>query len=173
LRNKYANSFNKFGNVLEAEERIKTINEDDFKGDIYLNIFNKVEKSFKLENGLCIQDNNYKWLEFYDYSSKVRLSAVYDEKNQIVEWYFDIAKSIGKENGIPYEDDLYLDVVLGPTGKIILLDEDELKEAFERKEITKEEFDEGYKIAYELMERLKGNVDKVLKFTDKYLKELL
>ena len=57
-------------------------------------------------------DNNYKWLEFYDYSSKVKLTAIYDENNEIIEWYFDIAKEIGKDNGIPYEDDLYLDVVV-------------------------------------------------------------
>jgi len=173
LRNKYANSYNKFGNVLEAEERIKNINEEDFKGDIYLNIINKVSKPFLLENGLCIQDDNYKWLEFYDYNSKVRLSAVYNEKNEIVEWYFDIAKSIGKENGIPYEDDLYLDVVLTPGGKVILLDENEFEEAFERNEMTKEEYDEGYKNANDLMNRLEGNVDKVLKFTNKYLNEIL
>ena len=173
MRKKFANSFNKFGNVLEAEERIKKINEEDFKGDIYLNIIKKVSTPFLLDNGLCIQDNNYKWLEFYDYNSKVRMSAVYNENNEIVEWYFDIARSIGKENGIPYEDDLYLDVVLGPTGKIILLDEDEFEEAFNRKEMTKEEYDEGYKIANELIEELKGNEDKVLKFTNKYLNEIL
>lgn len=173
MRKKFANSFNKFGNVLEAEERIKNINDNIFKGDIYLNIIKKVSTPFLLENGLCIQDDNYKWLEFYDYNSKVRLSAVYNEKNKIIEWYFDIAREIGKENNIPYEDDLYLDVVLTPNGKIILLDEDELKEAFERKEITKEEFEGAYKNANDLIEKLKGNVDKVLKFTDKYLEEIL
>lgn len=173
MRNKYANSFNKFENVLEADERIVTINEDDFKGDICLNYFTKVSKTFVLENGLCIQDNDYKWLEFYDYSSRVRLSAVYNEKNEIIEWYFDIARSIGKENGIPYEDDFYLDVVLTPSGKVVLLDEDEFEEAFSRQEMTKEEYDEGYKIAYELMARLEGNADKVLEFTDKYLNKIL
>jgi len=173
LRNKYANSFKKFGNVLEAEERIKNINAKDFNGDIYLNIIKRVSTPFILENGICIQDNDYKCLEFYDYNSKIRLSSVYNEKNEIIEWYFDIARSIGKEKGIPYEDDFYLDVVLTPEGKVILLDEDEFEEAFERNEMTKEEYDEGYKTTYELMERLKGNVDKVLQFTNKYLNEIL
>ena len=120
-----------------------------------------------------LQDNNYKWLKFFDYISKVQLTAVYNEKNEIIEWYFDIARSIGKENDIPYEDDFYLDVVLTPNGKVILLDEDEFEEAFKRKEMTKEEYDDGYKIAKELMEKLDGKVDKVLEFTDKYLKEML
>ena len=112
------------------------LDKEDFKGDIYLNNFKKISVPYLLENGLCIQDSNYKWLEFYDYNSRIRLTAIYNEKNEIVEWYFDIARGIGKENGIPYEEDLYLDVVLGLGGKIILLDEDELKDAFERKEMT-------------------------------------
>ena len=172
LKKRFANRINKYGNVLEAEYKIKSINNVDFKGDVYLNNFIKISEPYFLENGLCIQNTNYKWLEFYDYSSKVKLTAIYNEENKIVEWYFDIARGIGKENGIPYEDDLYLDVVLGPSGKIILLDEDELKEAFERKEMTKEEYEEAYKIAEDLIEKLRGNENKVLEFTDKYLREM-
>ena len=52
-------------------------------------------------------------------------------------------------------------------------DEDELKETFDRKEIIKEEFDKAYQISNESMEKVKENTDKVLKFTDKYLKEIL
>ena len=84
-----------------------------------------------------------------------------------------MARGIGKEDGIPYEDDLYLDVVLRPDGETILLDEDELKEAFDSLEMTKEEYQETYKIAYDLIEKLKDNQEKVKAFTDKYLKEML
>ena len=102
-------------------------------------------------------------------SSRIKLTAIYDENNEIIEWYFDIAREIGKDNGIPYEDDMYLDVVVTPSGDVILLDEDELKEAFDRKEMTKDEYDEAYKIAYDLMEKLKNNKDKLQEYTDKYL----
>lgn len=173
MRKRFANSVNRHGNVLEVEHKIKSINNEDFKGDIYLNNYIKILEPYFLEKGLCIQDTNYKWLKFFDYDSKIQLTAVYNPNSEIVEWYFDIARSIGKENGIPYEDDFYLDVVLTPSGKVILLDEDEFEEAFNRKEMTKEEYDEGYQIANDLMEKLKGNVDNVLKFTNKYLKEIL
>lgn len=173
LKKKFATSVTKYENVLEVSQTIKSINNEDFVGDIFLNDFKNISTPFILDKGLCIQDNNYKWLEFYNYDSKIRLTAVYDNKNEIVEWYFDMAQRIGKEDGIPYEDDIYLDVVLTPEGETILLDEDELKEAFERFEITSEEFQETYKIAYELIEKIKGNQIKVKAFTDKYLKEML
>ncbi len=173
LKKHFANCVLNDTNVESVEQKMLNINNNDFKGDIYLNNFTKIKNPYILENGLCMRDTGYKWLEFYDYNSKVRLTAMYNEKNEIFEWYFDIARVIGKENGIPYEDDLYLDVLLTKDGKTILLDEDELKEALERREITKEEFDETYDIANKLIKRLDGNKEKVKEFTDKYLTMIL
>lgn len=76
-------------------------------------------------------------------------------------------------DGIPYEDDMYLDVVVTPSGDIILLDEDEFKDAYDRKEMTKAEFDEAYKIANELMKKLNENKDQLKEYTDNYLKKFL
>lgn len=154
---------------------LKIISTEDkfFKGDIYFYNFSDVKEKILIPSGKCILDNNYKWLEFYNYDSRVKLTAIYDEDNEIIEWYFDIAREIGKENGVPYEDDLYLDVVVTPSGDVILLDEDELKEAFDKKEMTKQEYDEAYKIAYKLMERLKNNKDKLQEYTDGYLNQFL
>lgn len=173
LKKKFATGVADYSNVIEVDQTIKSFNENDFVGDVFLNDFKKISTPYVLDKGLCIQDNNYKWLEFYDYNSKIRLTTVYDDKLEIVEWYFDIAQEIGKEDGIPYEDDLYLDVVLTPDGETILLDEDEFKEAFDRFEITSKEYELNYKIAYELIEKLNGNHKKVKEFTDKYLKEML
>ena len=64
-------------------------------------------------------------------------------------------------------------MVVTPKGDVILLDEDELKEAFDKKEMTKEEFDEAYKIANDLMERLKNNKESLQEYTDSYLNQFL
>ena len=171
LKKRYATSTNNLKIVKDESLKIRHVNNSDFKGDIALIKFNKMYKPYMVENvNLCIADDNYKWLEFYDYNKKYKLTAMYNEKNEIVEWYFDIARKIGNENGIPYEDDLYLDVVLTPTEEIILLDEKELKEALDRMEITTTEYENAYKEAEKLIEMLKGKKDELQKFTDKYLK---
>ena len=158
--------------VLHIRDRIKdffkhkvfSVNEKNFTGDIYLYHFTKGVDKFVIPNGKCIVDNNYKLLEFYDYNSKIKLSAFYDNSNRIVEWYFDIAREIGKENGLPYEDDMYLDVLITDSGEIILLDEDELKEALDKKQITKEEYENAYKEAYQLMDRLQSKKTRIAEF---------
>lgn len=173
LKKRFATATNNKERVKDASLKIKSFNNTDFIGDIALIKFNKINKPYMIENSnLCIIDNDYKWLEFYDYSKRYMLTAMYNEKNEIIEWYFDIAREIGKENGIPYEDDLYLDVVMTPTGELILLDEDELQEAFNRFEVNKTDYDMAYSEAKQLMESLKNNTDKLKAFTDKYLNEM-
>ena len=159
--------------VKEAEQKIVPVDDQFFTGDICFYNFTDVTDKIVISNGKCIMDDNYKWLEFYDYNSKIKLTAIYDENNEIVEWYFDIARKIGKENGIPYEDDLYLDVVLTPKGETILLDEDELQEAYNKMEMTREEYDEAYQVARDLMKKIEGKSKEMKEFTDKYLYEML
>lgn len=147
-----------------------SIKTEEFTGDIVYYEFIKVNEKITYPSG-CVLDDRYKWLEFYNYNSKVKLTAIYNNNDEIVEWYFDIAREIGKENGIPYEDDLYLDVVFEANGNILLLDEDELKAALNRLEISKEDYDMAYKEANNLIDNLKGNKGKIEKFTNMYLNE--
>ena len=158
---------------LHIERKRISVDEDEFTGDVYLYNFKEVENKGTTPNGMVIIDNNYKWIEFYDYNSKVKLTSFQNEKGETIEWYFDIAREIGKENGLPYEDDLYLDVVVTPQGEIILLDEDELKEALERMELTKEEYENAYKEAENLIDILKYKKEKLREFTDKYFKIMI
>jgi predicted RNA-binding protein associated with RNAse of E/G family len=50
--------------------------------------------------------------------------------------------------------------------------EDELKEAFNKREITREKFENAYKEA-EQSNKLKNNKDKLKKYTNKYLFQML
>ncbi len=169
LKKRYANRY-EFEDSINYKK--KSIKSDEFTGDTFYFKFKSVNKKSYIPNGTCIRDNDYEWIEFYDYNSKIKLSALYNQNKEIIEWYFDIAKAIGNENGMPYEDDLYLDVVVDSDGEIILLDEDELKDALDRLEISKEDYDMAYNEANMLMKKLKGNKCKLEDFTNKYLNEI-
>lgn len=174
LKKRFVTNPNNIEIVKDGNYKIKSFDNEDFVGDIALIKFNKMNKPYMVENiNLCMANDNYKWLEFYDYNKKYRLTAMYNENNEIIEWYFDIARKIGKENGMPYEDDLYLDVVVTPTGNITLLDEDELTKAFDRFEVNKSDYDMAYNEAKKLIELLEDDKDKLKVFTDKYLNEML
>ena len=173
LKKRYAGDEKHIENIIKKEEKIDYFKDDNFSGDVYLINYIKVKQKRYVGNDLCICDNNYKWLIFYNYNKRICLTTIYDNNNNIVEWYFDIARKIGKENGIPYEDDMYLDVVLNPNGKVILLDEDEFEDAYDRNEFTKQEYDDAYKVTDDLMKKLQNNQNEMKKFTDYYLYKML
>lgn len=155
----------------------KYFNNEEFKGNISLLIASKVKEKFtKNKNGVetVVLDDNFKWLEFYPENNKnLAWHATINDKDEIMYWFFDIAResSITKE-GVPYIEDLYLDILWYPSSEFELVDEDELLEALNDGNITKEEFDLAYKVANETIKKLNGNTEKFIEFTNKYYKLL-
>lgn len=175
LKKRFADGRNKSSDILEKDYRNMRIDNEEFNGNVSLLDIKKVRKEWRVdEENRCILANNYKWLEIYPDGRNYCITVMYDEKDNVVEWYFDIAREIGVENGVPYEDDLYLDVVIVPDGRIHLLDEDELNEAYKKYEINQKEFEMAYKVANEIMEkyRTKENIEKLKEFSNKYLRKL-
>lgn len=71
------------------------------------------------------------------------LSAVY-HGHKVKEYYYDMIDSYGFDKK-PYVRDLYLDVVVTPSHQVHVLDEDELKEAYEEAMITQDLVDKAYR----------------------------
>lgn len=93
----------------------------------------------------CLVDDGYVWIQRLPIENNWSVTTMFDENNNIIQWYFDITK----QNSIdmhkqPFYDDLYLDVVVFPSGEIVLFDEDELKEALEKGDITQMDFELAY-----------------------------
>lgn len=129
------------------------VNENDIKGYAALIWIQEVNRPFIIGE-TCLYNNGYNEINFLPDNEFWQLSAIYDENGGIIEWYFDITKkNTVDDKGNPYCDDLYLDDTLMPDGKIIILDEDELKDALDTDKITKNEFDMAYNVLNELKEK--------------------
>ncbi|MFF2889279.1 DUF402 domain-containing protein [Paenibacillus sp. NPDC057967] len=91
---------------------------------------------------LIIIDDQYTWLEHIPDEGHHILTTVINSKGEVIQHYFDvIAESSLTDEGIPYFDDLYIDVILLPNNEIYILDEDELLAANNDKVISVEQFD--------------------------------
>ena len=145
------------------------IEEPFFKGYACLIKFSHIEKPLIVNykgNNVCIKDNDYEWIAVYPDGKKYAITIMYDNHNNLIEWYFDISKEVGLEDGIPYEDDLYLDMVIAPNGEEIILDEDELLQAKEDGLITKKDVDSAYQTLKELEHKYVENFNDLVKFTN-------
>ena len=155
-------------NLNDNYEQIR-VDEVLFKGyACYLKLQN-IEKPLIVNNGkenICIRDNNYEWIEVYPENGKSAITIMYDDRGNLIEWYFDVSKKIGVENGIPYEDDLYLDMIITPNGEKIVIDEDELLEALQKGDITQEDVNDAYNTLRELENKYVNNMSELIKLTN-------
>lgn len=108
-------------------------------------------------NWVCVADAGYCWLQHFPEGSHYSMTTMFDSQGQVVQWYIDICKQLGVGDevggeGVPWLDDLYLDIVIGPTGVVELIDEDELEEALLQGEITQEEYKLAWREARRLLE---------------------
>lgn len=145
------------------------IDETFFKGVACFVKLQNVPKPKYVKKGnetLCIIDNGYSLIEAYPEGGKYALTIMFDDKGTLIEWYFDVAKTVGVENGIPFEDDLYLDLVITPDGETIVLDEDELLSAREEGLISQEDVDCAYSTLQELKRKYACCLAELIKLTD-------
>ena len=122
----------------------------------------------------CILDSGYKWLGVYPKGESYAITGLYNKNNELVEFYFDMTKENGMENGIPYIVDIYLDLVITPNNEKYILDEDELEEALNEKILGKAEFDLAYETLHRLEKKynLQENVDELALVMNKYLENM-
>jgi uncharacterized protein len=109
------------------------VDTEDFSGHITLIDMIKVREPLMISYGekeLCLVDDGYRWLQQFPFGKNHMVTTTFDHKGNIVQWYIDICREYEMDNGIPIIDDLFLDIVVLPTGEVFLLDKDELEEAF-------------------------------------------
>lgn len=132
-----------------------------------------VREKFIIHNGLCVMDNGYYVFEVVPKNDNYAMRLFLDQNKRPLEYYFDITKNNGLDeiSKIPFYDDLYLDITY-LDGEINILDEDELIEAFNSRDITKEDFDLVYKMRDRLLDEIQCGNNKLMNidFT-KYLND--
>ena len=166
MKRRFANRVNGY----YIQERIEN---DYFVGTVTHIKLNNIEKPVFVNNGfydLCVIKNDYEWIGLYPDKELYALTIMIDDDGNVIQWYFDIAKALGIENGIPYEDDLFLDMIITKEGNKIVVDEDELLSAKDKGEITKEDVENAYKTLKYLEGKYVNDIPKLVEFTN-YLSE--
>ena len=169
MRINYANRKND-KNLIEYDYLIKDSQNEAFKGKITLIKIDKVKSvaSVKRPNGNIdnLEDNNYKIMTFFPEKENYSMTVFYDNNDNLLQWYFDIAENNGDfENDIPYNKDMYLDIVVLPDGTNYVLDEDEIKQSLENKKINQDQYDDAYRTLHKLQKMIDVNFELIKSFT--------
>ncbi|MED0980671.1 DUF402 domain-containing protein [Bacillus paramycoides] len=133
------------------------------------------EPSYKEYKGkeLCIAGDEYTWMQYFINGKNFAITAMLDDQKKLVQYYIDVTKEYKiNERGLPYFDDLYLDVVLLPNGEIYVLDEDELEDAYSMGDITKEEYELAWHITKWIVATIKKGEFYWISIIDKEIEKL-
>lgn len=153
-----------------SKHQIKLYLDED---DCYISVKKliKVDKKFIIKDNICVMDDNYYIVEVVPKNENYAMRLFLDDNKCPLEYYFDICKNNGLEEKtlIPYYDDLYLDITV-LNNEINILDEDELEEALQQKDITIEDYNLTMKIKEKLLNEINNKTNKYLnKDYTKYL----
>lgn len=111
------------------------------------------------EQQICIADCGYDWLQQFPDGEHYALLTAFDERGELAQWYIDIVGRTGvDERGVPWYEDLYLDIVISPQGETLLLDVDELDEALRQGKVTQSQYDFAWREASVLLDALEADM---------------
>ena len=133
----------------------------------------KVTDKFIISHDIVAMDNGYYILEMIPKNENYALRVFFNDKKEIIEYYFDIIKDSGLDEvyKVPYFDDLFLDItILNKTKEIKIIDEEELIDAYQNNEISKEDYRLVLKTKDKLLKEIRSWSNKLLKIDySKYL----
>ena len=140
---------------------VKEINEIDENNEIVVN------------HPSCRKiDKNFKMLEYTPIDEDYNVRVYVNDKNEIFEYYLDVTDGMEVREGVPYYNDLFLDVIYYNKNKkmtnfkmedsnvnLYMLDENELEDALNENIITKDQYNKAYRVANKLMYEIENGTN--------------
>lgn len=146
---------NDWKRITQKEVIVEDEKNDFFEGKVCFLDMQKVESplSVTLPIGkVTIADKNYKNLIFAPKGENWWLTVMFDDQDNLIESYFHITITNDFSNPEnPYFVDMKLDVCIPNGHEPVIMDEEELKEAYEHGLITKDNFENAYTIANKII----------------------
>ncbi len=87
-----------------------------------------------------IADAGYVWVQQFPNDAHHAVTSMFDATGQLVQTYIDICLRTGVEDGRIYWEDLFLDLIVLPSGEVLLVDTDELEAAREQGDVSQAEY---------------------------------
>ncbi len=156
--------------ILAKRFVVKRLDSPDYHGYVTLLHIDDVTEPLYATFGqqqVCIVDRGYDWVQHFPDGARYALLSAFDERGELVQWYIDIIGRMGlDEHGVPWWEDLYLDIVVSPEGETLLLDVDELDEALHQGAVTHSEYDFAWRDASTLLTALEEDLFPLLWLSD-------
>ncbi|MBX3015120.1 MAG: DUF402 domain-containing protein [Caldilineaceae bacterium] len=156
---------------------VRTFATPEFQGSATLLCIDAVREPLWVSwqsNRFCICDAGYTWVQHFPTHTHYAITTQFDAQGQVVQWYIDICnRHWVDEQGIPWWEDLYLDLLVFPTGGCHIIDDDELDDALQSEVITPALHALAWREAKQLQYAIQTNTFPLLTLTPSHRLALL
>lgn len=128
--------------ILQKSEQLKRLHTPNFTGFAALMTAHQVQAPLIKHKFLpepyqcCILDRGYAWFTLLPDAGHLAITGIFDEAQRLMQVYVDVIAGQGIQDGIPFFDDLYADIILFEGSRVLVDDLDELLAAKNAGEIT-------------------------------------
>lgn len=155
-------SYDNWTCITDRQVTVKQVKDATFTGHVVLmDILHVSGPQTWQVDGLTwtVCQDGVKWLCMLPEEGGYCMTAMLDEKNNVVLWYIDMIDDQGVDpDGIPWFHDLYLDLVVLPNGYVMVDDRDELDEALASGDVTKAQHGRALQTGRMLLDGLAGDI---------------
>ena len=159
--------------ILSKEMRIKEVHTEFFDGHtVFLDMKEVTGPQYWQLRGedIMVCDTGMKWLSMLPQDDFYCITAMMDQQDNMVLWYIDMIDDHGVDaEGVPWFDDLYLDLVMYADGTVVIDDRDELEDALASGDVSKKQYMQALETCERLQVGRASGVEKLTEFTRKCL----
>lgn len=149
------------------KEQLITLNDERFL--VGLISINKVTNPLTVkivDEDVCVVAPGFHWLTIMPEKKYFSITVMYDEDWTVLQYYIDINYEHTLKLGDAKRKDLYLDVLVLPSGKKEVVDKKDLKHALKKGKVTKEQSDFAYSVVDEVYKMLDTDFSLFTEFCD-------
>ena len=145
------------------ELRYKIVFNESLNAYICVKHFINLSMPFRVDDDtlgkVTLIDNGYYMVEYIPLNENYAVRTFIDSDKNVIQNYIDISLENGVKHGMPYYNDLYLDVINNHFGDrgVYLEDESELKAALVEGIVSEEEVAMAYEVANKLVLQIKNS----------------
>ena len=167
----------RWSSILRKRYKQQVFSREDFRGIVgLLYIDESTQDTFWELKGMPVEvcGKGMKWLQMMPEERNCVITAMISPENTINLFYIDMIGGGGldEEDQIAYFDDLFLDLIIHPSGIFHVDDRNELDDAYAQGKITKELYEHALMTCENLQEQLSKHFDEFMEFCKRYLKEM-
>ncbi len=167
---------NDWKRILQRETAYTEITSGEMHGEASLLHILKVSKPlevFSIDGKIMICDDGYYWLQVAFENKNWWLTAMFNPAGECIQYYFDVTKQSIVNGEDSYFDDLMLDIIVQPDGRLALLDMDELAEALAEGNISKEDYALAIKTSQDMLDGIKTEFCRLKDYCAEMFSKLL